>query len=238
MVAGTVSPDLRPLFDDAKMTSSALIAATDKDTIVLTILAALEVICHDLATRETIRLHFIGATARELDALMVFEEMLHLLPSLRELHCSFVGMELPRPMDFERVVLDCCETCTTAKRTRSMDAWKGTYHGYIKTDKYVKPDLAVAFHSGHSMEAVEDWAPTIKHLVDAEHHTMFTTYNEQEMLDETEALRKFEARFVREGEKNRWKGMRPMLESMEEVEDSVYYYNQYWYIVTGRKAEQ
>ena len=236
MIAGVVSPDLKPLVDGAEMASSALIAATDKDTIVLTIVAALEVIYRDLATMETINLHLIGATAKELSALAFFEEMLHLLPSLRSLHCSFVGIELPKPEDVERVVFDCCDTCTTSKRTRSMEMWKGAYHDYIKTDKYVKPDLAVAFHSGHSMDAIEEWAPTIKYLVDAEYCTLFTTFNEKEMLGEMEALKKLEARFVRKGE-NKWRGMTPMLEIMEVVENSVYYNNQYWYIIAGREVD-
>ena len=236
MVAGVVSPDLKPLVDNAEMASRALIAATDRGTMVLTIVAALEDIFYDLATMETINLHFIGATCKELDALAFFEDMLHLLPSLRELHCSFIGKELPRPEDFGRVVFDCCETCTTANRTRSMEMWKGVYHDYIKTDKYVKPDLAVAFHSGHSMEEIEEWTPTIKYLVGAEYCTLFTTYNEEEMLDEMEVLKKLEARIVRKGE-NEWRGMKPMLEIMEKVENSVYYYNQYWYIVAGRGVE-
>lgn len=233
MIAGAVSHDLKPLFDDAEMISSALIAATDKGTIILTILAALEVIYCDLAKMETINLHIIGATARELSVLALFEELLHLLPSLRELHCSFIGIELPRLESSKSIVFDCCETCTAAKRTRSLEMWKGVYHDYIKTDKYVKPDLAVAFHTGHTMEAIEEWAPTIKHLVDAEHCTLFTTFNEDELLDEMEALRKLEARVVRKDE-NKWRGLKPMLEIMEEVENSVYYFNMYWYIVAGR----
>src|SRR5439155_1548716 len=117
-----------------------------------------------------------------------------LLPSVRELHYSLIGIELPCAKNSRRLEFDCCQTCTTAKRTRSMGAWKGAYHDYIKTTRFVKPDLAVAFHTGHSMEAVEEWTPTIKYLVDAEYCTLFTTYNEDELLDEMEVLNKLEAR--------------------------------------------
>jgi splicing suppressor protein 51 len=236
MFAGTVSPVLKPLADYG-LSGSWLVAATQKGTMVMTIVAALEAVYSDLATRQTINIHLIGATFTEFDSLKAFEEMLHLLPSLQEIHCSFVGIELPTPEHNRRIMLDCCETCVAAKRKRSVEMWTGAYHDYIKTDMYVKPDLGVAFHSGHTMAAVEEWKPTIDHLVDAEHCTLFTTYNEDEMLEEMESLKKLGAIFVREGEKNKWKGMVPRLEALEVVENSVYYSNAYWYVVGGRKAK-
>jgi splicing suppressor protein 51 len=236
MFAHTVSPDLKPLADHA-LAGSSLVAATQKGTIVTTIVAALEAVYSDLATRQTINIHVIGAATQELDSLMTFEEILHLLPSLQEIHCSFVGIHLPSPAENRRIMLQCCETCVAAERKRSVDMWQGAYHDYIKMDMYVKPDLGVAFHSGHTMEEVEEWQPTLDHLVNAEHCTLFTTFNEDEMLEETETLKKLGASFVREGEKNKWKGMRPLLDSLEVEEDNVYYFNQFWYIVAGRKAK-
>lgn len=236
MLAGAVSPDLKPLAGHA-LIGGLLVAATQKCSTATTIVSALEAVYSDLGTKQTINIHLIGATTAEFDSLMTFEEILHLLPSLQEIHCSLVGIELPRPVGSGRVILDCCEACVAAKRKRSVELWTGAYHDYIKTDMYVKPDLAVAFHSGHTMEAVKEWKPTIDHLVNAEHCTLFTTYNEDEMLEEMETLKKRGAIFVREGEKNKWRGMRPRLEALEVVEDCVYYYNQYWYIVAGQKAK-
>jgi splicing suppressor protein 51 len=219
--------------------ASALIAATDKSTMILTIIAALEAVFPDIGTRATITLHLIGATGKELDALMLFEEMLHLLPSLQKLHCAFVGLEMPTPGNpGEKLVLDCCPDCVKAGRARSMEMWKGAYHDYIKTDPYFKPDLAVAFHTGHSQEMMEEWAPTIKYLVNADHCTLFTTFNEKEMMEETGILKGLGAKFLVQGEKNKWKGMKAMLEVMEEVENSVYYNNQYWYVVASRKGDE
>jgi splicing suppressor protein 51 len=237
MFAGAVSPDLKPLADCA-LSGGVLVAATQKATTPMTIIAALEAVFSDISTRQTINIHLIGATAAELDCLMSFEEILHLLPSMQEIHCSFVGIELPRITDGNgRILFDCCPRCVAAKRKRSLEMWRGAYHDYIKTDMYVKPDLAVAFHTGHTMEAVKEWKPTIDHLVDAEHCTLFTTFNEDELLEEMEAMKKLGAIFIREGEKNKWKGMKPHLEGMEVEEDMVYYYNQYWYIVAGRRAK-
>jgi len=84
---------------------------------------------------------------------------------------------------------------------------------------------------------VEEWTPTIKYLVSADHCTVFTTFNEKEMMEETEILKRLGARFLVQGEKNKWKGMKPMLEVMEEIENSVYYNNQYWYVVAGRQLD-
>jgi splicing suppressor protein 51 len=114
-----------------------------------------------------------------------------------------------------------------------MEMWKGTYHDYVKTEHYKKPDLAVALHTGHTFEEEESWAPTIKHLLESDHATVFTAYNEAEMLDETKRLRELDASFIVDGQKNKWKGMRPMLDPLEEVENIAYYQNQYWYIVAG-----
>jgi splicing suppressor protein 51 len=50
-----------------------------------------------------------------------------------------------------------------------------------------------------------------------------------------EILKCLGARILVQGEKNKWRGMKPMLEVMEEVENSVYYNNQYWYVVAGRQ---
>lgn len=235
-VTGKVSSDLKPLAGGNEQRSAALIAASDKSTMILTIIAALEAVFHDLATKVSISLHLIGATAKELDALMLFEEMLHLLPNLISLNCVFIGPQLPTPMyGGETITLDCCPPCTNARRTRSVSIFKGPYHDYVKEPAFAKPDLAVVFHSGHSQEAQEQWRPSIEYLISAGFPTVFTTFNDKEMQEETEGLRKNGADFVREGERNKWMGMRPLLDPLEEVESRVYNNNQYWYIIPGKK---
>lgn len=54
------------------------------------------------------------------------------------------------------------------------------------------------------------------------------------MKEEIQGLKSLGTKFLQEGEANKWKGMRALLEAMEEVENSLYYNNQYWYIVDGR----
>ncbi|PVH76914.1 hypothetical protein DL98DRAFT_574081 [Cadophora sp. DSE1049] len=235
-ISGKVSPDLKPL-NGHEQASNALIAASDKNTMILTIIAALGVVFPDLANKESITLHLIGATAKELDALMLFEEILHLLPSFKSFHCAFIGPQLPTPVDGGRKMdLDCCPPCTNAKRGRSVSMFKGPYHEYIKDAVFSPPDLGVVFHSGHSQEAQEQWRPSIEYLMGAGFPTVFTTFNEKEMREETEGLRGNGAMFVREGERNRWMGLRSLLDPLEEVEASVYNNNQYWYIISGKKG--
>jgi len=204
----------------------------------LTIIAALEAALPDLGTKTQITLHLIGAHSRELEALMLFEEILHLLPALKELHCAFVGPGLPKPVGTaEKLVLDCCEDCAKAERVRSIDMFKGTYHDFIKDERYSKPDLAVALQTGHAEDEVGTWTPTIKYLVNtADHATVFTTWNGKEMREEMKIMTNLEAKFVVEGEENKWKGMRPLLEIMEEKENRIYYPHYYWYVIAGRAS--
>ncbi|EKD17206.1 uncharacterized protein L3040_008849 [Drepanopeziza brunnea f. sp. 'multigermtubi'] len=234
MLVGKISPDLQPLQPEYDQLASALTAASDKHSMILTTLAAFEAAIPDLPTKEHITLHLVGATGKELDALMLFEELLHLLPKLRALSYAFVGPQLPKPMEgTHSVALDCCPPCTNAGRSRTMSMFQGSYHEYVKGADFALPDLAVVFHSGHSQEAQEEWKPTIEYLVEAGFPTAFTTFNEKEMLEETQGLRRMGAKFVQEGEKNRWMGMRPLLDPMEEEEGSVYHMNMYWYMIAG-----
>lgn len=121
MVTGLLSHDLKPLAGNKEM-ASALRASTERSSIMLTIIAALEAIFRErLATVTSLNLHLIGADSVELEALMLFEEILHLLPALKILDCSFVGLDLPKPIGTEeKLMLDCCNDCARAGRTRSI----------------------------------------------------------------------------------------------------------------------
>ncbi len=106
------------------------------------------------------------------------------MPSLATSDYSFVGLEPPKPIDSKKkLMLDCCDECTKAGRTRSIymyvnassyimiesnvvdfvSTFKGTDHDLDKSAKCTKLDLTIASQSGHADEAVEDWTPTIKY---------------------------------------------------------------------------
>jgi splicing suppressor protein 51 len=201
----------------------------------LTVLAALEAVFPVLSIRETVKLHFMGAATRELTSLVVFEGLLHLLPSLKQLELTFVGLGLPAKQSTESdfATLDCCPECTSKGRTRSLRLWKGAYHDYIKKGVYGKPDLAVAFHTGFSREMQMEWLPTIKHVATAPHPTLFTPYNDSELREEIEILENLGARLSKAGGLNKWRGMTPVLDVAAEKPNKAYFSNYYWYIVAG-----
>jgi splicing suppressor protein 51 len=232
-----VTADLRPGSNDPVELAAAgyLRYGTRTTTISLTIIAALESLFPDLGTRTSIDLHLLGANPWELERLMVFEEILHLLPSLKKLHLTLIGLDIPEESVSENVLtLGCCPSCSSQGRTRSLLLFRGPYHGFVEAKQYQPPDLAVAFHTGFSQEATKDWMPTIRHLANAQHPTLFTTYNKEEMREETFILSQIGATFVQEGELNKWKSACPILEPMGSVDNNCYYSNQYCYIVAPR----
>jgi splicing suppressor protein 51 len=229
-----VTGDLRPGSDDSIELAAAgyLRYGTRATTIPLTILAALEKLFPDLGTRTSICLHLLGANPWELQRLMVFEEILHLLPKLHSLQLTLVGPEIAKEaVSLKFQELGCCQSCSARSRKRTAFLYRGLYHDFIHTEQYQHPDLAVAFHTGFSQEAREEWMPTIRHLASAQYPALFTTYNKEEMQQETMIFSRLGAKFVQEGEPNPWKAVCPILEPMGSEENNVYYSNQYCYIV-------
>jgi splicing suppressor protein 51 len=234
-----VTADLRPGSDQSIELAAAgyLRYGTRATTIPLTILAALEKLFPDLGTRTSISLHLLGANPWELQRLMVFEEILHLLPKLFNLQLTLIGPDIPEQAVSSKVQeLGCCQSCTSRFRKRTIFLYRGPYHEFVDTKQYEQPDLAVAFHTGFSQEAREEWIPTIRHIASAKHPTLFTTYNKEEMREEAMIFTRLGAKFVQEGEPNQWKAVCPILEPMGSEENNVYYSNQYCYIVGPGKA--
>lgn len=236
----TITKDLKPGSDDPQEVGAAgyLRSGTRATSIPLTILAALEKIFPNITERTSLKIHLIGVDPWELERMMVFEEILHLLPTLKHLHLTLVGLDIPKEAVSEDVlILKCCPPCTSMNRQRSISLFRSPYHDFITTKYYELPELAIAFQSGFSQEARESWMPTIRHLATAQHHTLFTTYNKEEMREECAIFRTLGAEFVQEGEVNKWKSVCPILEPMGSTEDNVYYSNQYWYIIKNPKDQ-
>lgn len=210
--------------------------STNMMSIQLTLLAALEVIMPNIGTRRSVNLHIIGAAGAESASIPAFEELLHLLPSLKALQLSFVGLNvLEDPKnDTEsqksHTVL-CCKMCTKMRRSISITAWRGPYHAYVDTKFYRTPDLATAFHSGFSVDEVADWYPTIRYLAHAPHPTLFTAARYFEIQGEMRVWNDLGAKFVKNAEVNKWKGMSPSLVVCGEKPNEVSYKNHWWYIV-------
>lgn len=212
--------------------------ATNSSTISITILAALEISMPDLRERESIWLHLVGAAGREAQHLMLFEDILHLLPRLKRLHILLSGPNVSsqaRNADpGHDIELDCCPDCQFLGKRRSIALHGGLYHEYASTSPFCKPDLAVLFHSGRSQEAVESWAPTTRTLVNSGIRTLCTTYSKTEATEEVAELDQLKANFILRPEENKWRGLCPFPEFLEDAEHSAYYMNYYWYIFEGK----
>lgn len=214
-----------------------LLIATEVLTMPLAILAALEDSSNDLSTRKTISIHLIGARGKEFQNLMLFEEILHLVPSLQTLKIVLVGPNSASAAEetTNEIGLESCPACTSCGRKRIVVLYRGLYHDYVEESRYQKPDLAVLFHSGRSQAEEESWYPTTKFLVESGTLTLCTTYTHREAQEEVAELDRLGARFLRQSEVNKWKSLVPIPELLESGEHAMYYHNYYRYIFQGRR---
>ncbi|KAF7193051.1 hypothetical protein HII31_05612 [Pseudocercospora fuligena] len=217
------------------------ISATEGSTISMTIVAALEAAIPNIVDKQTVTVHILSATSRESSYMLLFEDLLHLLPRLEHIHVVLCGPNVFGPISQplgevgQDMEMDCCPECTSMGRRRSMAFFKGPYHEYAHKAAFKKPDLAVLFNSGKSQEAVETWAPTTRFLVDSAITTAYTTYTEREAMEEAAELEVLNARFIIRPEVNKWRGLVPWPELMEGEEHSSWYQNYYWYIFQGKQ---
>lgn len=213
------------------------VLATDTLTMPVSIVAVLEESRQGLVTKVTISEHLIGAAGKELTNLMMFEEILHLLPSLKYLRMTLVGAgdaDQPDCKLSHKIECNCCPACLRRGRARTAELYQGAYHDYVKTSQYKKPDIAVLFHSGRTQEAEAFWRPTSRFLVESDTLTLYTAYNESEAMEEAAELASLGAHFVVHPEVNKWKSLVPALDFMEGSEHREFYHNFYRYVFQGR----
>ncbi|KAF1951483.1 hypothetical protein CC80DRAFT_496086 [Byssothecium circinans] len=241
-IEGIISPDFSGLVpgsqasrEEGERMRMFLLCATDNLTMPLTIVSALE----DISFEEKhLTVHLVGATGRELVAMGNFEEILHLIPTVRSLHITAIGPSLPggqgSPL-IPKTSVECCPGCKADGRARSIAVYQGLYHEYAKMDKFEKPDLVVLFNSGWTDgdDAETDWAPTIRYLVGSDVPALFTTYNQQEAEHEKERLGKFGAKFLVDVGANKWRGLMPTPEFIDE-EFGMWFNNAYRYVIKGK----
>ena len=223
--------------EEAERMLMFLLCATDTLTMPLTILQALE----DLKWNGThLSIHILGATGRELVLMANFEEMLHIVPSLRGLHITAVGPQVPGPSQNEGLILsrqdlDCCPQCKTDGRKRSLSLYQGVYHDFVEHSNFTQADIIVLFNSGwvDGDDAASHWEPTIKVLVEQKVPALFTTYNLNEAQNEQRKLRVQGAEFVSEVGENKWRSLVPAPEFIDE-EYGMWHNNAYSYMIRGK----
>jgi splicing suppressor protein 51 len=202
------------------------VMATDSSNMSVTILAALEATIPNLLNKSDLTIHLVGASGREVTHLLLFEDLLHLLPQLKKLHIVLCGPDRalmsPRStgdlgQEFE---MDSCPACTSAGKRKTASIYLGVYHDFAKRPAYRKPDLAVLFHSGRSQEAEESWSPTTRLLVKEGTCTLCTTYTAREATEEVEELDQMGAKLLLRPVENKWRGLVPWPEFLEGEEHS------------------
>jgi splicing suppressor protein 51 len=215
-----------------------LLCATDNLTMPLTILSALEDISW---TKPHLKIHIVGATGREMLALGNFEEILHLMPGLKSLQLTAVGPNVwaggavGGKSYVPKTELECCQVCKRDGGSRSVALYCGLYHDFITTPDYEEADLVVAFNSGFvdGDDSQYHWDSTIKLLVESGVPCLFTTYNAQEAQNEKTKMLGLKAKFLVEPQKNKWSGLIPTPEFIDE-EYGMWFQNDYRYIIQGR----
>lgn len=249
-IQGKFNPDFSNIMSDVDRNGSDrekeeaermlmfLLCATDTLTMPLTILQALE----DLKWNGShLNIHILGATERELVLLANFEEMLHLVPSLRELHITAVGPQVPGPSQNEGLILsrqdlECCPQCKANGRKRSLSLYQGVYHDFVEHSNFAQADLIVLFNSGWADgdDATSHWEPTIKLLIGQNVPALFTTHNHDEVKNEQRRMKIGGVKFVTEVRENKWRSLVPTPEFIGE-EHGMWYNNAYSYVVRGKE---
>ena len=223
---------------DAKHVLMYHLLATDTLTMPLSIVAALEDSNREILTKQTISVHIVGADIKELLNLMIFEEMLHLLPSLTHLRITLIGtLKVDDPNDrlSQEIPTNVCQSCSQDARTRTTTVYQGFYHDFATNPKYQRPDIAVLFHSGRTQAAQASWRPTTRFLVESGSLTLCTTYNLGEATEEAAELDSLGANFIVRPEVNKWQSLFPLPDFNEGPEHGLYYHNFCRYIFQGRR---
>ncbi|CAD6583610.1 MAG: hypothetical protein ASARMPRED_001369 [Alectoria sarmentosa] len=241
--ASIITEDFSPAGDDEKSLSACrfLKVAVDSSSLILTILAGLESEIPSLTSRTKLTIHMIGADKHEIRLASMTEELYHLLPNLERLVVGYVGPDVgPSHGDTTKLLeFQCCPECQKMGRSsRQAFLADDLYHDFAKSDLFAKypPDLIVALHSGHAESQTDRWRPTLQCMLDLGVPAVFTTYNQNEAVEEEQSFKNLGAHFSRRFAENPWRGVLPMFDMFTERYD-VFYHNYYWYIVKGRTHE-
>ncbi len=200
-----------------------------------------------------LEIHLLGTTAGfEQVGLKVYEELMHLLPSLQTLVIVMIGPENEQSSTIPAHQL--CEECTRKNRILSISIVNAFYHHYIEEskkkaiagNKRKTADLVVVFNSGihsaldpassdasSSYKFVQDsWDLTLHHLVDEAVPALFTSYNKQESQLDVERLRiGFSGRLFMAAQENPFRSLLPLREP--DACDAFFYHNYYVFGMCG-----
>ncbi|KAF8178640.1 hypothetical protein K438DRAFT_1938715 [Mycena galopus ATCC 62051] len=216
----------------------------DATSIVATIMYGLEMVLPDVAQRESLTIHFVGAASYETNGMGIMEELLHHLPKLKVLKLHYIGPEiLPELMQgySDPTRNWACELCKARGWQRFNAVSNLPYHEYMAQNPSCQPDLVVGLNTGFSEVAVESWKKSLHAILRLGVPALFTAYQKEEAAAEWSALvRMGGAEFVLPVEKNQWHGTIPTLNIRQKFLSGqnigVSCKNQFLYIVKGTEA--
>ncbi|KAF5357630.1 hypothetical protein D9758_007526 [Tetrapyrgos nigripes] len=213
--------------------------AMEPACIVLTVIAAIE--ASGLTTRESLRIHFVGASSRELSGHGMMEELLHYLPCLKNVHITYVG-----PQAHLCAVLFslsdgnlACEKCQAKDFSRTASYHGSEYHTFMTrvAGPEDKPDLVIALNSGFTEVIPESWRLTVQNILRQGVPAAFTSYSDVEARQELGVLRDMGAKFLVEPRENKWRGVVPIVNKIAELFSpgsmGMGYDSNWWYVFRG-----
>ncbi|KAJ7488976.1 hypothetical protein FB451DRAFT_1080414 [Mycena latifolia] len=170
-------------------------SASDSLSRAMTILYALEKLNDDdgWTRKDTLTIHIIGASIKEVSLGITFEEILHRLPKVKTLKLCWLVLCGPdlAGRHLQRTLEAACPECKQLGRKRIHEHAPYTYHELVqnKGSEFEAPDLCIAFNSGASQASMHTWPATFQVLVERRIPSLFTSYNREEAELEAALLR-------------------------------------------------
>eukprot|EP00698_Gefionella_okellyi_P007938 TRINITY_DN1944_c0_g1_i2.p2 TRINITY_DN1944_c0_g1~~TRINITY_DN1944_c0_g1_i2.p2 ORF type:complete len:205 (-),score=49.55 TRINITY_DN1944_c0_g1_i2:25-639(-) len=190
----------------------------------MTLLYLLQECDPEVFTRQSLAVELIGADmTSEMESfgrLNKFEEMLHMLPALRELHITLIGPSLDEQLDLSSTL---CGSCQSSGRRLQYTAHRVVYEEYIRSGKQQHaPDVCMAFNCGiHEFWGTrqDTWSETVRLLCARSGLLIgFTSYNPGEAKGDVAVFESRGARVVMKPRANPFKALQPFGEPLH-VED-------------------
>ncbi|KAF7290658.1 MYND-type domain-containing protein [Mycena indigotica] len=212
--------------------------ATEPTSLIVTLLRGLEIALPDLPTRKSLCIHFVGSSLLEISSQAMNEELLHYLPHLKSLKMVYVGPGVASMSEGQPEHTNlACNACTGRRRLRFSILRDATYHDFAQTSTFSThtPDLIAGFHTGMGEVDTDSWRTSVSLILAKKIPALFTTYSLPEAMHDTILLRSLGAVFVKELERNIWRGEIPHPREQQDLVamEASHYTNNYFFIVRG-----
>jgi len=157
-------------------------------------------------------IHIVGATIYEGKELITWEEIMHLCPNLIKLTVYLIGPQTSQQQAPD--ALDNCPTCQAMRKVVLVASENLTYHEYMETERWIRPDIIVAFNTGMYDEYTNLWKESLTRILAREIPCVFTSYNADESQGDNRVLQELGAKLVTgpNGVLNPFRDMDPKVE--------------------------